>query len=323
MKLFLTLLVVFAIGAFAEKVKLDPEFAEYIVKFKKEYTLEELPIRMAVFKASLNRIQNLRKQAAREGHDTKYDVNKFSDLTPAEFKSKYLGYRKSQIQVKAPLWVPITVELPTSMDWRTKGAVTPIKNQGQCGSCWAFSATEGVESAWFLSGKTLTSLSPQQIVSCDTTDGGCNGGDLPTAFAYVQSAGLESDAAYPYTSGNGDSGTCQYDQSDVVAQISGFQYATQSNNETAMQAASLTNGPLSVCVDASSWQDYSGGVLTSCTDSLDHCVQIVGWDQTSDGTPYWIVKNSWGTDWGLSGYIWIVRNQDMCGIAEEATFVTI
>jgi hypothetical protein len=135
------------------------------------------------------------------------------------------------------------------MDWRTKGAVTPVKNQEQCGSCWAFSAVEGVESAWFLKRRQLLELSPQQVVSCDGSDGGCNGGDLPTAFGYIALAGLETDKTYPYTSGNGNSGTCLYQKKHVVAHISGFEYATTKGNETAMQAAMMVHGPLSICVD--------------------------------------------------------------------------
>jgi len=215
--------------------------------------------------------------------------------------------------------------LPTSFDWRTKGAVTPVKNQEQCGSCWAFSATEGVESAWFLAKNQLIVLSPQQIVSCDQNDGGCNGGDLPTAFQYVEQNGMETNAVYPYTSGNGNSGTCEYDGSDVVVHISGFKYATQSANETQMQVALLAHGPLSICVDAETWQYYQGGVIThGCGDSLDHCVQIVGFSATTNNkTPYWIIRNSWGADWGLEGYLWVERGKDECGVSDEATYVTI
>jgi len=176
-----------------------------------------------------------------------------------------------------------------------------------------------------LAKKKLLVLSPQQIVSCDQNDDGCNGGDLPTAFGYVQQAGLETDSDYPYTSGNGNSGTCTYNSGEVVVTISGFKYATQSGNETAMQVAMVTNGPLSVCVDAETWQYYQSGIIEhGCGDSLDHCVQIVGWntDMTSN-IPYWIVRNSWGTDWGLNGYLWVERNKDECGISDEATYVTI
>jgi len=183
------------------------------------------------------------------------------------------------------------------------------------------STTEGVESAWFMAGHPLPVLAPQQIVDCDQNDDGCDGGDLPTAFQYVEQYGLEKSSAYPYTA---EDGTCNYQKSQVVAHITKFEYATQSGNETKMQLASLVNGPLSICVDAETWQDYTSGVIThGCGDSLDHCVQIVGWNvDTSTGTdiPYWIIRNSWGTSWGLNGYLWVERNKDECGVSDEATY---
>jgi len=302
---------------------IDPEFAEFMVRFKKTYSLEDLPQRIAAFKASNERIAKLNEEAEQSKLKTIYALNKFSDLTPEEFKAKFMGYKSISLSVEAPIFKDNGVSIPDSLDWRTKGAVTPVKNQGQCGSCWAFSANEGVESAWILAGKPKIILSPQQIVSCDTEDDGCDGGDLPTAFAYVKQKGQETETKYPYTSGGGDTGSCKFNAQYVVAHISGFQYATKNRNETQMQAAMVTKGPLSVCVDAETWQDYSGGIVKSdCGTDLDHCVQIVGWAKESN-TPYWIVRNSWGTDWGLDGYIYIERNKDLCGIALEATYVTI
>jgi len=158
-------------------------------------------------------------------------------------------------------------------------------------------------------------------VDCDTTDQGCDGGDLPPAFAYVQQNGLESEADYPYQAQDGN---CAYNAQDVVAKISGFQYATQSLNETQMQVALIANGPLSICVDAETWQSYTGGIIESdCGTDLDHCVQIVGFDIDNTNTPYWIIRNSWGTDWGINGFVYVERNQDECGVAMEATYVTI
>jgi len=190
----------------------------------------------------------------------------------------------------------------------------------------AFSATEGVESAWTLAGNAMINLSVQQVVSCDPNDDGCDGGDLPTAFQYIQSTGLELDSYYPYASGeSGFSGSCTFDASHVVAHISGFEYATQNQSEKAMQVAMVGHTPLSVCVDASSWQDYSSGVVdaASCGTDLDHCVQAVGYASLTNGTEYWIVRNSWATSWGIDGYIYIELGQNVCGIAEEATYVTI
>jgi len=296
------------------------DFQKYMRQFDKIYAANDMPMRFAAFKANQEKIKQLNAAAAKKGANTKFGWTKFSDLTAEEFQKYYLGYKPHHSSEKQPTqWDSVNVALPDSWDWTTKGAVTPVKDQGQCGSCWAFSATEGVESGWFLCGHTLPVLAPQQIVDCDTSDSGCNGGDLPTAFGYVEANGQEPESDYPYTA---EDGTCQYNQQDVVAKITGFKYATQSQNETAMQVAMMSSGPLSICVDASDWQNYNGGVIESCGDSLDHCVQAVGWATYSDGTPYWNVRNSWGTSWGQNGFVWVERNQNMCGIAEEATYVT-
>jgi len=319
---FILLLVVVLPAIFA--LDYEANFAQFIQKYNKNYHGKELFKRFTIFKSNLDEITRLNENAARSGLNTKYGINKFADLSKDEFKGKYMGYvPRSNNQVKVVEPITLNAPIPASFDWRTKGAVTPVKDQQQCGSCWAFSATEGVESAWFLAKGQLIQLSPQQIVSCDNNDDGCDGGDLPTAFQYVQQSGLETNADYPYTSGGGNSGTCQYNSQDVVVHISGFKYATTTGNETQMQAASAANGPLSICVDAETWQYYQGGVVTTgCGDSLDHCVQIVGWGTTGN-TPYWIIRNSWGSDWGLSGYIWVERNKDECGVSDEATYVTI
>jgi len=265
---------------------------------------------------------------AETGSINTYGVTKFMDLTPAEFKAKYL--MKKPVDTRANRatkpFTPIDltkVSVPASFDWRNEGnVITPVYNQGQCGSCWAFSITENIESMWAIAGNSLTQLSMQQVVSCDTSDSGCGGGDPPTAYAYVESAGgLEAYSDYPYT---GENGYCSFNAADVVAKISGWNYATQSQDESQMAAFLVSTGPLSVCVDASTWQYYNGGVVMggTCGQSLDHCVMAVGYS-TSSSTPYWIVRNSWGTDWGINGYIYVEQGQDTCGIAQEATCSTI
>jgi len=320
MRASIVVLSLLGLACFVAANSIDSEFASFMVKYNKEYTLEELPQRIANYKQSKEIIAALN---AKPGNKAIYGITKFSDMTPEEFKSTHKGYKASPNKKvdTAPASLTIT-DIPTSYDWRTKNVVTPVKDQGQCGSCWAFSATEGVESAWALAGHTLTELSPQQIVSCDNDDDGCDGGDLPTAFGYVKKAGLETEKAYPYTSGGGDTGNCKYDANKVLAKIDGFQYATKKLNETEMQATSLAHGPLSICVDAETWQYYTGGVVTSgCGTDLDHCVQIVGWDSNAKGVKYWIIRNSWNTDWGIKGFIYVERNHDLCGVAMEATYV--
>jgi len=211
--------------------------------------------------------------------------------------------------------------IPTYFDWaNNKSIVTPVKNQGQCGSCWAFSATENIESVWALAGNTLVELAPQQIVDCDKTDDGCNGGDTTTAYEYVISAGgLETEQNYPYTAKNG---VCKAQRSLEVASISGYSWVTKTKNETAMLAATYDVAPISICVDAVTWQTYTKGVITSnCGQSLDHCVQITGFN-TENNVEYWIVRNSWGTSWGNAGFIYVERNKNLCGIADEPTTTT-
>jgi len=167
-------------------------------------------------------------------------------------------------------------------------------------------------------------LAPQQIVDCDTTDEGCNGGFPSSAYDYVKSAGgMEPETDYPYRAVDGH---CAFKQADVYANISSYKYATTEGDETTLKQNLVSASPLSICVDAANWQDYSGGVMTTwnccwvCM--LDHCVQLVGYDSTAK-PPYYIVRNSWGTDWGESGYIRIEMGDNACGITDSATTVIV
>jgi len=252
------------------------------------------------------------------GGEAVFGVTKFSDLTPEEFKAMYLTYRPSNSSVPR-VNVVLDGEPNTVVDWRTKGAVTPVKDQGQCGSCWAFSATEAIESYSFLNDGKLISLSAQQITSCDKTDGGCNGGNTETAYGYVHKAGgIETSADYPYTSGGGSTGICKFVSSKVAVKIAG--YKSVSRGESNLKAA-LNNGPVSVCLAAEAFQSYRSGVLRSCPGSVDHCVQAVGYDDTSS-PPYWTVRNSWATSWGEKGYIRIASGSDLCKISDDVTYPT-
>jgi cathepsin F/cysteine peptidase B len=222
---------------------------------------------------------------------------------------------------------------PAKLDYTTTGGTSSVKDQGSCGSCWAFSAVQGVESAMFRATGSMPTLSTQQVISCDKTDGGCNGGDLPTAFDFIESdGGLDTDANYPDTSHRfGITGSCK--SHGHAAKVTDYKYAVpaceggkcSSQDEDGLKASLAKNGPLSVCVNAESWNSYYGGVLSgSCSgayNKLDHCVQLVGYDTTAS-TPYWIVKNSWGTSWGEDGHIWLPMGENSCGIADEAMYVT-
>eukprot|EP01027_Heterolobosea_sp_BB2_P025350 GEZU01038903.1.p1 GENE.GEZU01038903.1~~GEZU01038903.1.p1 ORF type:complete len:354 (+),score=142.75 GEZU01038903.1:47-1108(+) len=297
-------------------------FTRFMHRHKKAYgTQAEFDNRFKIFKSNLKIIEQLRSAEP----EARFGITKFADLSPAEFKSMYLNYKRPNVAVPEEKFLRLDhldlANVPTDFDWREKGAVTSVKNQGQCGSCWAFSVTENIESMWILAGKGTNEsvkLAPQQIVDCDTVDDGCNGGDPPTAYEYVMKAGgLESEQDYPYTA---EDGQCAFDKSKVVASISDWKMVAQNGtNEKIMPAALVSIGPLSICVDAASWQFYFGGIRRSmCGTELDHCVQLVGYNQ-SGSTPYWIIRNSWGADWGEDGYIYVEMGKNLCGVAEEVT----
>ena len=189
-------------------------------------------------------------------------------------------------------------QAPTSFNWvgHSPQVVTPVKNQEQCGSCWAFSATETIESAWALGGNSLQVLAPQQIVDCDSAMDGCNGGFPINGIQYaVKAGGMEPESDYPYTAKDG---SCQFKSSEVVSKPTGWQWGTHHANETEMMANLVQNGPQAVAVDAEPWMDYTSGIFKAaqCGMSLDHGVQVVGYGAANQGSNggYWIVRNSWG-----------------------------
>jgi len=250
-------------------------------------------------------------------------LNKFADLTADEFAQIYLGTKftanstnriqKTHSKVAAP---------PASWDWRTHGVVTPIKNQEQCGSCWAFSTTGSTEGCHALKTKKLVSVSEQNLVDCSTAQGneGCDGGLMTQAMDYIiQNKGIDTEAFYPYTA---QDGTCSYSAAHIGATLASYTNVATGNEQDLL--AKAVSGPVSVAIDASqsSFQFYTSGVYyePACSSTqLDHGVLAVGWG-VSSGSDYWLVKNSWGTDWGLKGYIMMSRNRNNnCGIATMAT----
>jgi len=224
---------------------------------------------------------------------------------------------------------------PSSMDWSMKGATTAVKDQGQCGSCWAYSATEAIESGLFMTTGEIMDLSQQQVISCDKTDGGCQGGDLPTAFDYVKTnGGIDTMEDYKDSSASsGRDGVCnKKKEKNMVVQITDYEYAVPpcgrgdclDQKESDMMAALDNFGPLSVIVNAQEWDDYQSGIYQpTCSgahNQLDHAVQIVGYG-TSGSQSYWKVKNSWGAAWGEDGFIRLKMGENACGIADEAMYV--
>jgi cathepsin F/cysteine peptidase B len=316
MKLFLASVAV--VGAAVIDSSVTTAFTQFMKEHNKQYSDAEFAVRLGVFAKNLERVNEMNKEHILLGGEAVFGVTKFSDLTPEEFKAMYLTYIPSNSSVPR-VNVVLDGEPDSVVDWRTKGAVTPVKDQGQCGSCWAFSATEAIESYSFLNDGKLVSLSAQQITSCDKTDGGCNGGNTETAYGYVHKAGgIETSADYPYTSGGGSTGICKFVSSKVAVKIAG--YKSVARGETNLKAA-LNNGPVSVCLAAEAFQSYRSGVLRSCPGSVDHCVQAVGYDDTSS-PPYWTVRNSWATSWGEKGYIRIASGSDLCKISDDVTYPT-
>lgn len=294
-------------------------FQEFMDKYDRKYETEyERQFRFLQFSSSLDEIERLEKLNPL----ATFGYNHLSDRTPDEL-SALRGYVKPVTTPKPDnVSQPKVEAMANEVDWRTKGVVSAVKNQEQCGSCWAFSATEEIESSWAMKGNRVPDLSPQQITSCDTQDGGCNGGNTETAYQYVkQAGGIDTASSYPYTSGNGNTGRCKVKKSGFYPgiKVSGYNSVGR-DNENALASAMNTDGPISVCLDASSWSYYTGGVMTSCGKQVDHCVQAVGYNKNA-ATPYWIVRNSWGTGWGINGYIHLEMGKDLCAITNDPTTV--
>ena len=292
------------------------EFQKFLIKYNKKYnTIAEYFLRYNVFKKNLKRFSQNKASY-------KMGINQFTDLTPTEFRKGYLNldmklvnkinYKKVSVNSKN--------DAPESWNWVDEGVFGPVKDQGYCGSCWAFSAIGNIEALNAMKTEEYVALSEQQLVDCDTEyDQGCNGGLMEYAFAYLVEKGCMTEKDYPYV---GYDDTCHYDESKVFLRIdSWLMLDTQDENE--IKEFLYTNGPLAIAINADPFQYYTGGIIDedewSCDpEGLNHGVVLVGYGNES-GVDYWIIRNSWGDYWGEDGYVRVARGKGTCGVN---TYVT-
>jgi len=306
---------------------LDSEWQAYKSYHTKKYSSSEESLRRLIWEENLKRVALHNLEAAMGKHTYTLAMNEFADLSGEEFAKIILGScvipKRNSTGAATFLKSPF-IQVPTSVDWRDKNLVTPIKDQKQCGSCWAFSTTGSLEGQHSKKTGKLVSLSEQQLVDCSGKFGnfGCMGGLMDNAFRYIKAnGGIDTEASYPYEARDGH---CRFKPADIGATVAGYTDVPE-GDEAALTQAIAAVGPISVAIDAShfSFQLYHTGVYYEkrCSSTrLDHGVLAVGYG-TEDGQDFYWVKNSWGVSWGQKGYIKMARGrQNNCGIATQASY---
>ncbi|XP_053228363.1 procathepsin L-like [Podarcis raffonei] len=283
--------------------------------------------RRNLWESNLKKIEQHNREATQGKHTYRLAMNRFGDWTEEEFKQKMTGLRFNQTgrrNYNAEFFRKLSQrQSPDFVDWRTKGYVTPVKDQGHCGSCWAFSATGALEALHFKKTKRLVSLSEQNLMDCSRKEGnkGCHGGLPSNAFEYVKRNGINSEHTYPYKA---EDRSCRFLKWDIAARCKGY-VDIPAGNEKVLEKAVAFEGPVSVGVNAFDFQFYSHGIYNNrqCGDHLHHAMLAVGYGFERHGqrlVDYWILKNSWGLEWGENGYMKMQKGVNICGIAEGASY---
>lgn len=327
MKLLIALAMIVACATAAAVINVsEQEWQAFKSLHKKNYDDKEDTTRRAIWEANVKKVAEHNQAHAAGLKSYTLAMNKFGDWSHAEFLAKMTGVKKAVKASSGSAFLkPANFEIPASVDWRTQGYVTPVKDQGQCGSCWAFSAVGSLEGQHFKSTGKLVSLSEQNLVDCSGKYGnqGCNGGLMDQAFDYIKdNKGIDTEASYPYKA---EDQKCKFKAASVGATLTGYTDIKQ-GDETDLTAAIASVGPIAVAIDAGhdSFQLYSSGVYDEpdCSSTeLDHGVTAVGYDTSADGKAFYWVKNSWADTWGMDGYIQMSRNKNnQCGIASAASY---
>jgi len=313
----------------------------YKLQFKKNHFPEVENFRREIFKDKVRIIVHHNIAAKLGKHSFTMAINNFTDwteeelaklrglVTPKETTEESTGRRVRRQTTSMPTYrntVDVST-LPLTVNWTAQGWVGPVLDQGECGSCWSFAAAGALGAQYFNKTQTFIALSEQNLIDCSSSYGndGCDGGAFQYAFDYVLNVGIDAAISYPYT---GTNGTCQYSVSDSVTNDNGW-WNVMKGSELALQQAVALTGPVAVGIDAglTSFQYYRSGVYaeSACTAAnIDHAVLVVGYGTTSTGQDYWLIKNSWGTSWGMDGYMMMARNDgNMCGIASDAAMPVI
>lgn len=313
------LFVSFAFSKITLSLNDERKFINWMRTYNNYYTSDEYHFRLGIFLTNLRYIQTFNRQ---KGITFRLGMNKFSCTTPSEYDTLLgtsIRFGRRQISQKA---IQRNTEIPDSIDWRDTGFVLPVKNQGNCGSCWSFAAIATSETAYGITAKKAVSFSEQNLIDCCTECSGCSGGWPVTAVEFIlhkQNGRFNSEGDYPYKAVKG---YCNYDSSKAVGMITNYVSVNEAD-EIDLKEKVAMYGVAAVCISAgnSPFMSYSGGILDDfdCNEyAINHAVAVVGYG-VEDAVDYWIIKNSWGCDWGEDGYVRLIRNKrNQCGIASQA-----